>query len=96
MRRFLDDVHDVLMKDVMTDALRRDNKVVDFQHPADLKVSLKVKSLATRQRSNYGSQGKRSKGGSQNERSHQATERKLKFPISEPDGPGDRRGGSEP
>ena len=35
---FLDDVHQVLMKDVMVEGGDRDNKVVQFEHPAILKV----------------------------------------------------------
>ncbi len=40
--KFLDDVHDTLMKDVMEEGRSRKNKVVIFEHPADLKVSPSV------------------------------------------------------
>ena len=36
--KFLDDVHDTLMREVLEEGSKRQNKVVNFQHPKDLKV----------------------------------------------------------
>ena len=36
--KFLDDVHDTLMREVLVEGSKRDNKVVNFQHPKDLRV----------------------------------------------------------
>ena len=37
--KFLDDVHDTLMREVLEEGSKRENKVVNFQHPKDLKVT---------------------------------------------------------
>ena len=37
--KFLDDVHDTLMRDVLEEGSKRANKVVNFRHPKDLKVT---------------------------------------------------------
>ena len=36
--KFLDDVHKTLMDDVLGEADKRHSKVVNFEHPEDLKV----------------------------------------------------------
>lgn len=40
LQRFLDDVHDVIMSDVLVEGSKRDNKLVEFQQPRELEKLL--------------------------------------------------------